>query len=136
MSSAATFTAIHDYLVAQWSATPIVFENEPHPLPGTPEHWVLVEIFGDTFDQASIGAGSRDANKWRETGVVYLNVMTTRDIGSAQARTYAGQLVDLMRGLDVGVVRCLDASIGAGEPGEGDGNYWRMTATVSWERDQ
>lgn len=136
MSSATAYDTIEQYLRPLWSATPIVFENEPHPLPDNPEHWVLVEIYGDTFDQASIGAGSRDANMWRETGVVYVTVMTLRDIGSRQARIYAGQLADLMRGLQVLTVRFRDASIGAGEPGQGDGNYWRMTATIDWERDQ
>lgn len=136
MSSVTAFDTIHDFLIAAWTATPIFFENEQRILPDNPEHWVLAEIYGDIFDQASIGAGSRDANLWRESGQVYLSVMTMNDIGSRQSRVYAGQLADLLRGLDIGTVRFRDASIGAGEPGEGDGNYWRMTCTIDWERDQ
>lgn len=136
MSSATTYDVVHDYLVANWTTTAIAFENEPHPLPDTPEHWVFVEIYGDLFAQMSIGAGSRDTNLWRETGQVLLNVMAPRETGSRLARLYANQLADLLRGKDIGVVRFLDASIGAGQAGEGDGNYWRMTATIDWERDQ
>ncbi|RUM97913.1 hypothetical protein EET67_09875 [Pseudaminobacter arsenicus] len=136
MSSATAFNTIEQYLKAQWTATPLVFENEPHDLPDQPAHWVFVEVFGDTFEQASIGADGRDANLWRETGQIYINVMTERDIGTGQARAYAEQLASLFRGLDIGTLTFGRSSIGAGEPGIGDGNYWRMTVTIDWERDQ
>lgn len=135
MSSPAAFDAIHDHLEAQWTATPIVFENEDWPTPDSPAAFVLVEIFGDFYDLASIGAGSVTANRWRETGQLLMHVMTPTGAGTATARTYAKQLLDLVRGQEIDGVIFRECSIGAGEPGTNDGNYFRMTATANWERD-
>jgi len=55
---------------------------------------------------------------------------------STNARTLAKQAVDLFRGTDLGTIRFRTASLGAGEPGETDGNYYRMSATLDWERDE
>ncbi|RLP22265.1 hypothetical protein [Mesorhizobium sp. YM1C-6-2] len=136
MSSAATFDTIEQYLRAQWTTTPLVFENEPYELPGNPAHFVFVEIFGDVFDQASIGADPREDNLWREAGQLYLHVMTQNDIGSRLARQYADQLVDLLKGQDIGAVTFFGASKGAGEPGMKKANYWAFTATIDWQRDE
>lgn len=134
MSSPAAFNAIHDYLVAQWGATtPLVFENEPYPLAGTATPWVMVEIFGDAFVQASIGADPVITNRWCELGQVLMHVMTPNGTGTAAVRTFAKQLVDLFRGQEISGIRFRDASIGASQPGARDGNYFRMTATINWE---
>lgn len=135
MSSPSAFDAIHDHLVAQWSATPLVFENENWPTPDNPEPFVFVEIFGDFYDLASIGAGSVAANRWREAGQLLMHVMTPSGEGSRGARTTAKQILDLVRGQEIAGVIFRECSIGAGEPGTADGNYFRMTATANWERD-
>ncbi|TPJ60825.1 MULTISPECIES: hypothetical protein [unclassified Mesorhizobium] len=137
MSSPEAFDGIHDYLLAAWAGrTPMVFENEPSPIGDTPEAWVLVEIFGDFFDLASIGAEPVLANRWREGGQVLMHVLTPNETGSRAGRVYAKQLVDLFRGQEIAGIRFRDASIGAGERGTQDGNYYRMTATIDWELDQ
>lgn len=136
MSSLVTYDTIEQYITAQWTTTPLVFENFNTDLPDDPAHFVLVEIFGDTFDQESIGAEPRTGNLFREWGQLYLNVMTRNGIGTRLARQYATSLVDLFQGLDIGTLTFLRASIGAGEPGKNDGNYYRMTATIDWRRDQ
>ncbi|MCO5071139.1 MAG: DUF4128 domain-containing protein [Rhizobiaceae bacterium] len=135
MSSATAFAGIEAYLRANWSATPIWFENENWKLPNPPAHFLLVEVFGDFYDQASIGADPQDGNLYRETGQIYVHVMAPRGQGTATARTYAKQIVDLFRGNEDAGVRPRGASIGAGEPGEEDGNFFRMTVTLDWERD-
>jgi hypothetical protein len=75
MSSLVTYDTIEQYLPGQWAAacaaaslevTPVIFENMPDELPDDPAHFVFVEIYGDFFDQASIGAETRAANLWRE----------------------------------------------------------------------
>ncbi len=145
MSSFTAYDTIEQYLNNQWSVacsaaglevTPLVYENMPFDLPDDPAHFVFAEIFGDTYDQESIGAEPRTDNLFREWGQLYLNVMTRNGIGTALARKYATQLVGLFQGLDVGTLTFREASIGAGEPGKNDGNYFRMTATVNWRRDQ
>ena len=56
MSSPEAYGTIHDYIVAQWVGPALAFENDGFTLPATPTLWGLVEIFGDIYEQASIGA--------------------------------------------------------------------------------
>jgi hypothetical protein len=137
MASAAAFTAIETKFRADWGSTSaLYFENEDWALGDAPAHFLFVEVFGDFYDQASIGAGSRDANLWREEGQVLVHVMTQRGIGSTKARQLAERALDIFRGTDLGSITFREASIGAGEPGDADGNYWRMTASINWQRDE
>jgi hypothetical protein len=145
MSSLTTYDTVEQYLSAQWpgacsaaslDVTPLVYENMPDELPDDPSHFVHVEIFGDFFDQASLGAEARDGNLWREIGQVYLHVMTRNGIGTRLARQYAGLLLDLFRGMEIGTVIFREASLGAGEAGKYKANYYAMTATINWQRDE
>ncbi|RWF66844.1 phage tail terminator-like protein [Mesorhizobium sp.] len=138
MSSVASFDLIEARLRDQWSTTPLVFENEDHPLPDEPAPFVYVEMWGipGGFDQASIGSGARDDNLWREHGTLDLHVMVPNNTGSRAGRTYAGQLIDIFRGKDLGTLTFLEASVGEGKPGREFANYWAMTASISWRRDQ
>ncbi len=137
MSSAEVFDVIEQRLGAEWTTTPKVFENDEFEAPNEPAPFIFVEIFGDFFDQASIGGGEGvDANLWRETGQLLMHVMTPNGTGSRDARVAAKALIDLFRGQEIGGVEFRDASIGAGEPGRVFANYYAMTASVSWQRDQ
>lgn len=137
MASAAAFDAVHDQLVALWTTTDLVFENEDWPTPDVPAAFVYVEVYGDFYDQASIGARTQADNLWREGGSVYLHVMTLKGIGSRDARVLAKQLADIFRGQEIGGVRFRNASIGAGEPATSPpGSYFAMTATIEFERDE
>lgn len=135
MSSYTAFEVIEQYLTAQWSTTPLVFENDRFHLPGTPAPFVYVEIVGNTYDQASIGGGQSD-NLWREFGQLYLHVMTPNGSGSGQARQYCDQLLALFVGQDIGTLTFREASIGMGEPGQTFANYYAMTASITWYRDE
>lgn len=136
MSTPESFTPIHDYLVAQWSATDIVFENEAWPDPATAAAFVFVEIYGDLFDQASLGAESIAGNLWRESGLLLAHVLVPANTGTLPARTHARALADLFRGQSIGAIRFRRPSIGASDPGERDGAYFRMTMTIEFERDE
>ena len=141
MSSDALHAAIRAHLEANWTSTPLAWENEAFEPPtdglGNPTPWVMVEIGGDLYAQASIGAGSAAANLWREEGLVWFHVFVAAGTGSALARQHARALVDLFRGLTLagGAIRFRDASIGRGEPGDEDGKFWRISASVEWQRD-
>ncbi|TIU02333.1 MAG: hypothetical protein E5W43_00895 [Mesorhizobium sp.] len=138
MSSVIAFDTISQRLTASWSTTPLVFENDPYDLPDVPAAFVYVEIWGVSggFDQASIGAGDRDDNLWREMGTLDMHVMVPNGTGSRDARDKAGDLLDLFRGYDIGDVTFLEGSVGEGRPGREFANYWAMTASISWRRDQ
>lgn len=141
MSSDTVYTAVHDHLVANWTTTPILFENEnAEPQTdsgGVPEAYVMVEMTGSLYEAASIGAGSDTDNLYREEGSVFLHVFVPSGLGSTTARAHAKALVNLFRGLDLanGTVRFLGGSIGRGAPGTEDGNWWRLGASVDYQAD-
>jgi hypothetical protein len=138
MASPTAFSTIHDYLVAQWgTSTPLVFENETWSPPDTPAPFVVVEIYGSQYDQASIGGGDPvNGNLWREIGHLYGHVLIPNGTGSLAGRQLCQQFVDLFRGREIGTVVFEGGSIGASAPGDQDGNYYRMTATLDWSRDE
>jgi hypothetical protein len=130
------FALIETTLRGNWTLTPLVFENEGFELPDQPAHFVYVEVWGESYRQESLGAETRDANLWRESGQLMMHVMVPDGIGTSLARQYAKQLVGLFRGQDIDETTFRDASIGAGEAGRDFGNYWALTAAVNWERDE
>lgn len=137
MSSAAVYDVVQQRLAALWTATPVVFENQDWPTADTPAAFVFVEIYGDSFDQASIGGGDAlDANLWREEGQLLMHVLVPSGTGSRAARAHAETLAVLFRGQEIGGVIFRGASLGATEPGVQDGQYFRMTCAVSWQRDE
>lgn len=137
MSSPEAYSVIHDHLVAQWAGrTPLLFENQAQSLPDDPEIFVKVEIFGDFLEQISIGGGEPTANLWREEGQILAHVLVPRHTGTLNARQYGRQLCDLFRGQEIGGIRFRSVSLGATEPGTEDGNYFRMTASIDWQRDE
>lgn len=130
MASPTAFDAFADRL-ADWTATPVVFENDGYQLPETPTPFVYVEIFGDTYNQDTLGAPG--ANMWLETGVAYLHVMVQTGTGSREARALANRLLYLFREQPTGLT-ITEMSIGAGDPSRSFGNYFSIAATLTWTR--
>ena len=135
MSSLEAYDTIHDYLAPAWAGPTLAFENDGFTLPETPTLWVLVEIFGDIYEQASIGAEAVRSNLWREEGQIQAHFMAPRGSGTREARRYAVQFLDLFRGQEIGDIIFETGSIGAGNAGDTTGAYFRMTATIDWRRD-
>jgi hypothetical protein len=132
MSSPEAYDDIQTRLSGNWTATPLVFENDPYTLPDTPAPFLYVEIFGDDFDQIQVG--QQGQNMWEERGVAYFHVMVPNDTGSAAARAYAKQALNLFREQQIGSIRTVKMSIGQGQPGRSFANYWAMTTTMWWAR--
>lgn len=132
MSSLIAYDDIHDRLTGAWTETDIVFENEKYDLPGTPTPFIYVEIFGDEYDQETVGAPQQ--NMFREQGVAYMHVMIPNETGTSVARGYCNDLLNLFREQQTGSIRPDRMSIGQGEPGRSFKNYWAMTATLWWHR--
>lgn len=134
MASATVYSAVRAWLAASWATTPIAYENETFRPDEPPAEWVLLEVYGDSYDQMSIGSGSPSTERWVEQGTVLLHVMAPVGSGSVLARTYAEQLATLLRGLILpGDIRFQSMSIGLGESDE-TGNYWRITLRAEWLR--
>lgn len=131
MSSQTAFEAFENAL-GSWTDTPVVFENQFFELPDEPDAFVYVEIFGDAYDQETMGAPL--ANIWLETGFTYLHVMVPSGTGSRLARQYANSLLYLFREQPIDGLFMPEMSIGAGDPGRDFPNYFAMTATIYWYR--
>ena len=132
MASPEAYDAFHDTLVPGWTATPVIFENDPVPAPDTAAPFLYVEIVGDTFDQETIGAPG--ANTWLESGFTYIHVMVPNKTGSRAARAYAKDVLALFREQSIAGLNMPRMSIGAGEPGRDFPKYWALTATIIWDR--
>lgn len=133
MASPQTFDAFKARLDDAWSATPLVYENEfAQELIESGAPFVYVEIYGDSYDQETIGAPG--ANQFVEDGATYLHVMIRSGEGSRQARIWANSLLYLFREQPIGDLFMPEMSIGTGEPGADFPNYWAMTATIRWYR--
>lgn len=133
MSSLTAYDAFASRLAA-WGTTPVRFENEfcQDLLDSNCPAFVYVEVFGDTYDQDTMGA--YQANEWLERGVTYLHVMTPSGQGSRQARQYANSLLYLFREQPIATLFMPEMSIGAGEPGKDFPNYFAITASIFWHR--
>lgn len=136
MASPEAFDAVKDTLVDQWTVTPVVYENDRYSLPPKATTFVYVVMSGDLYEQASIGADPQPENLWRESGVVDLHVMVPNDSGSREARVLAKALVGLFKGREIDGVVFRDAAIGRGDPGRSFANYWALTASIDFQRDE
>lgn len=132
MATTTAFDAFHDRLMAAWTTTPIVFENDRYDPADAPEPFVFVEIVGSDFSQETFGAPQE--NQFLEQGFTYLHVMVPSFTGSRQARSYANLLLNLFREQVTNGVFIQSMSLGAGEPGRDFPNYWAFTATLQWYR--
>jgi hypothetical protein len=141
MSDETVYAAIQARLASDWTATPVAYENDVFRVPAPPSPWLLVEITGLMTEQVSIGAGSRNANRWREDGQLWLHLFVPVSTGSLTARALLRQAVDLFRGTDLGAITFMSAHVGVGESaqpdqrGVRDGMWWRLSAAIDWQRD-
>lgn len=138
MTTAAFSAAVRALLDDDWTACAVAYENESFTVPETtegPQPWMMIEMTGRLFEQVSIGAGTRDANRWREDGMLWLHVYAPVNTGSATARTLIHSAVDLFRGTDLGTATFIGAAIGVGEAAEANGTWWRISASIEFQRD-
>ena len=133
MASYTAYRAIRDYLAAEWTTTPLAWENESFDAAElTP--WVRAEVTSSSFQQESIGAGEITANRWVEVGSLFMMVMVPSGTGTDLARSYADTLTNLFRGLDLIDFEFTRISIGLGRVSSEDGNWWQLPTEVEWER--
>lgn len=138
MASSAAYTAIHDFLVANWLAPlpGLRFENDGQDPPADGSAFVYVEIESEEDDQASIGGGDQpDDNLWREVGGVSIEVLIERGTGTAQGRIWRDQLGALFKGLTLAGIKFRTQRFLAGTPYEGNGNYFSLPLVIEFERD-
>ncbi len=139
MSTDAVYSAVQAFLTDNWTTTPLVFENASGEPPTAPDGslipWVEGEVAGNAYCQVSIGAGSPADDRWREEGQLWLHVFVKTGTGSLLARQLATALTLLFRGAQLDPdIEFRDMSVGLGEPGDEDGNFWRLSVSIDWFR--
>ncbi len=136
MASDVVFTAVQDFLSANFTTCPIVYENDIGALPDPPSAWVYTEIYGVFYDQQSFGSGVPASDHWREEGAVLMHVMTPVGTGSLRGRQIATELATLFKGLKLAPddIRFADLSIGGGMTAQDDGNFYPLTVRAEWAR--
>ncbi len=135
MASDVVYEAIEAYLRANWTETPLQFENENFDIPSSRE-WVMVEMAGTVYGQQTIGADNQADNRWDEEGLLWLHVLVQAGSGSQLARRRCKALADLFRGallLDDSL-EFMDADIGIGAQGDDEGSTYRLSVSVDWRR--
>lgn len=130
------FDAIRVTLETNWTVTPIAWPNEDFEKPNPPTPWVDVEFTRNIYAQESIGAAEQSENRWDEDGQLWLHLLVPVGTGSSAAGGAAKALAKIFRGrhLLADSLDFLDASIGMGEPGDENGNYWRISTSIEWRR--
>lgn len=137
MASIEARTAIRAYIEANWPEPSIerIYENEVLQTPDLVPCWIYIEIFGREYLQTSIGSGDPSKERWMEDGTVHAHVMVPIKTGAVEASRVATLFVRLLRGVKLpNNTEFGDAAIGAGDPGDERGKYWRLSATMDWER--
>ena len=133
--------AIKSRITANWSTTPLSFQNEPSPAVqdanANPTPWVHCEIFGLPGDIE--GMGTPGNQTWLYDGLLHMHVFTPTGSGDAIGRQYADQLAEIFRnaefynGTPGFAVRTRTGYVDGGGPGSDDGLWYRHTATVPFE---
>ncbi len=139
MSRTNVRTAVRTHLDANWTTTPLVYQNTltepPATTAGNLQPWVYVEISFNGTDQWSIGEEDRTDNRWREDGSVFFHLFTPAGAGVEVSDQYADAMVELFRGVQLSPdIEFRDFTSDIGGPGDDNGNYYRVTVAVEWVR--
>lgn len=143
--------SIRERLTANWSTTPITFQNEepPDPWPPTvadpdapsfpkPAPWVHMEVLGSGSEMR--GAGKPGSQVWIYDGLIAIHVFVPIGSGDALARQHAVALGEIFRAkvfyqnVTPGCyVRTWAPRVGEGEKADHDGNWYRVTMSCPFE---
>lgn len=128
------FAAVKSHVAANWTLSAVAWPNEPFDRQEA--GWLSVEIAGTVYGQASIGAETQADNRFDEDGTLWGHVFVKTGSGMSACRAAAKAFADLFRGqrLLADSVEFLDAEIGMGEPGDDNGNWFRISVAVGWRQ--
>lgn len=129
---------IRALLDANWSDTPVIFDNEGAEAPrgpaGEPVSFVLAKFSGTASIQSSIGAGTAAENYWQDQGVVWFHIHTPTGTGVTSAYALLDALMTMFRGLQLtSTIALEDMEYDDGARADDfGGNYWRITLSIDW----
>lgn len=141
---AGAVAAIRARLEANWTTTPIAFQNEapPEPWPpvaddGSTRPWVFLEVIGTLSEVHAFGATG--GKVWRYLGLIHVHVIVPLGVGAPLAQQYAVSIGEIFRGAkfydngDGDYVRSWSPQTDGGGSDADNGNFWRVTMTCDFE---
>lgn len=116
-----------------WTRTPIAWPNET-PSRADNEPWIAIDFTAAFYAQQTIGAGEVGENRWDEEGVLWGHVFVQLNSGARECFSIGKAFADLFRGalLMNGQLEFLEANLGAGEPADDDGIWYRMSVSIEY----
>lgn len=142
---AGAVAAIRARLAANWTTTPIAYQNEPFEPPtdpnsGAPAPWVFLEVIGN--DAELRAAGTPGDHVWIYRGHVYVHVFVPINSGAGLAQQYAVTIGEIFRAAGFAndgqgsIVRTgIDPAPRTDGGGTSDdtGNWYRVTMVCGFE---
>lgn len=142
---AGAVAAIRDRLAANWTTTPIAYQNEPFDPPTDPNSgaltpWVFLEVLSN--DSGLRGAGTPGDNIWITIGHILVHVYVPINSGADLAQHYATTIGEIFRAAGFysdgqgAIVRTgidpAPRTDGGGTDAD-RGNFYRVTMTCGFE---
>lgn len=138
---AGAVAAIKQRMAANWTTTPIAFQNESpppdtDPNTGVPIPYVYFEVIGNTSDLR--GMGKPGDHIWLYAGLIAAHVFVPVNSGTDLAQQYAVAIGEIFRAKGAGDfggidVRTWSPRTDGGESDADDGNWFRVTCRIPFE---
>lgn len=134
-------TIVESKFSTDWGATtPIRFENIPFTPPVT--SWVAISVKEGDSQKISLGPGLQCR---RTLGIIFVEIFTALDIGSATARGYADTIKGIFRDYRSGGIHVYEGDVfvkgqayytnsGSGEPATSQ--WWQMIVSFPFKFDE
>jgi hypothetical protein len=101
---------------------------EPAPTSVPAPLWLAVEITANFAAPMEIGGGGM----WLEEGALWVHAFAPTGTGTIELRQLAKAVANTFRGLPPGPVTYTAAEIGMGEPGDENGNWYRISTRIEY----
>jgi hypothetical protein len=132
--------AIRQRLVANWTTTPLLFENVEEEQIKTngqmPDSFVACETLPLMQEQKDLGGGN--IRGYRTRGIIKIYIFTPAGDGDGLGMEYADTIAAIFRGKTFDGVVCYAPSIrdSGADKSDAEGRYWRITLGVEFYYDQ
>ena len=129
MSYDAARKSIQSYFAANWSATPVAYDNVAFTPPDDSE-WVRLSIRNNLSSQITIGSSNQT---YRRRGIAFLQIFTPRDGGPELSATLTDTAVNIFEGQKTGPV--VFESVNVNEVGNTDDGWFQVNVSASYRFD-
>lgn len=137
---AGAVAAIKARMAANWTTTPIVYQNaknEYDPGANDQQPWVFFEVLGSSSGLR--GVGMPGSHVWLYRGFIMAHVFVPVNSGTDTAQQYAVTIGEIFRAKEFyndtppACVRTWSPQTDGGADDSEDGKWWRVTCSIPFE---